>query len=81
MEGLTSNERIVVEAIRNAPKVQILIPGYDGKTGETRVTIENKKFSHDVALSLQSYYVNTGSADKTELFGANIGCNKNRRRW
>ena len=79
--ALTSNERILVEAIRKAPRVQILIPGYAGKSGETRITVVDSKFSHDVALSLQSYYVNAGRLENRELLGANIGCNKNKRRW
>ena len=69
---LSNNERIIVEAIRNAPKVQIIVPGYDGKTGETRITVEDSKFSHDVAISLQSYYVNTGSVDKADLFAVHF---------
>ena len=54
---LTRNERIIVEAIRNAPSVTIVIPG-DGMTGDTRIKIANKKVSHDVALAVQSHFVN-----------------------
>ena len=46
-----------MEAIRNAPSVTIVIPG-DGKTGDTRIKIANKKVSHDVALAVQSHFVN-----------------------
>ena len=55
---LTRNDRILVEAIRNAPSVTIVIPGYDGITGETRIKVSSKKVSHDVALAVQSHFVN-----------------------
>ena len=54
---LTRNERIIVEAIRNAPSVTIVIPGYDGVTGETRIKLASKKVSHDVVLAVQSHFV------------------------
>lgn len=52
---LTRNERIIVEAIRNAQSVEIVIPG-DGRTGSTRIKIASKKVSHDVALAVQSHF-------------------------
>ena len=54
---LTKNERIIVEAIRNAPSVTIVIPGYDGITGETRIKVNSKKVSHDVALAVQTHFM------------------------
>lgn len=53
---LTRNERILVEAIRNAPMVKIVIPGYDGITGDTVIKVASKKVSHDVAIALQSHF-------------------------
>lgn len=58
IDMLTRNERIIVEAIRNAPTVEIVIPGYDGVTGTTRITVNSKKVCHDVALAVQSHFVN-----------------------
>ena len=55
---LTRNERILVEAIRQSPCVEIVIPGYDGITGDTRIKIRSRKVSHDVALAVQSHFVN-----------------------
>ncbi len=45
-----------MEAIRNAPSVTIVIPGYDGVTGETRIKLASKKVSHDVAIAVQSHF-------------------------
>ena len=53
---LTSNERILVEAIRNSKVLEITIPGDDGRMGDTYITIRNKKACHDVALAVQSYF-------------------------
>ena len=52
---LTRNERIIVEAIRNAPVVEIVIPGYDGVTGVTRIKVASKRVCHDVAIAVQSH--------------------------
>ena len=53
---LTRNERILVEAIRQAPIIEIVIPGYDGITGETRIKVASKTMSHDVSIALQSHF-------------------------
>lgn len=53
---LTSNERVLVEAIRNSPVLEITIPGRDGRMGDTYIKIKNKKACHDVALAVQSYF-------------------------
>ena len=45
-----------MEAIRNAPSVTIVIPGYDGVTGVTRIKLARKKVSHDVAIAVQSHF-------------------------
>lgn len=58
MKGLEKNERILVEAIRQSPVVEIVIPGYDGVTGDCRIKIRSKKVCHDIALAVQSHYVN-----------------------
>lgn len=53
---LTNNERILVEAIRSSPVLEIIIPGRDSRMGDTYITIKNKKACHDVALAVQSYF-------------------------
>lgn len=52
---ISRTERILVEAIRQAPVVTILIPGDNG-CGNTRIKVANRLFSHDVGIALQSYF-------------------------
>lgn len=52
---LTANERILVEAIRNSPVLEITIPGKEGRM-VAYIKIKNKKACHDVALAVQSYF-------------------------
>lgn len=60
MKGLEKNERILVEAIRQSPVVEIVIPGYDGMTGDCRIKIRSKKVCHDIALAVQNHLNNVG---------------------
>ncbi len=60
MKGLEKNERILVEAIRQSPVVEIVIPGYDGVTGDCRIKIRSKKVCHDIALAVQNHLNNVG---------------------
>ena len=51
---LDSNDRIIVESIRNAPRLKIVIIGgdYEGQIAFA----PNRKLNHDIALAVQSYY-------------------------
>lgn len=57
---LTKNDRILVEAIRQSPVVEIIVPGYDGKTGDCRIKVTGKLVCHDVALAVQNHLNNVG---------------------
>ena len=63
---LTQNERIVVEAIRKAPSVTIIIPG-DGMSGDCRIKISSKSVSHDVAIAVQSYFNSCGISEDVHM--------------
>lgn len=58
---LSKNERIIVEAIRNSPVLEITIPE---NNGNTYITIRSKKTCHDVALAIQSYFANKNNSAK-----------------
>ena len=57
---LAKNERILVEAIRQSTGVEIIVPGYDGKTGDCRIKVTGKLVCHDVALAVQNHLNNLG---------------------
>ena len=47
--ALSSNERIVVEAIRRAERIRI-------DFGDGALTVPGKEFAHDVAIAVQKYF-------------------------
>lgn len=47
--ALSSNERIVVEAIRRADRIRI-------EFGDSRLVVPGKEFAHDVAIAVQKYF-------------------------
>ena len=64
---LTRNERVLVEAIRRADTITIIVPG-DGRTGDGRIRIQSKTVSHDVAIALQTHFNNCG-VDEADISG------------
>lgn len=51
---LDKNERIIVEAIRNAPRIKIVIEG--GAYPSEVPFMPSKTLNHDIALAVQSHY-------------------------
>lgn len=52
---ISPNERILVEAIRLSGMVTIVINGKNG-CEDGRIKVADRLFTHDVAISLQSYF-------------------------
>ena len=53
---LDNNDRVIVEAIRNAPRIKIIIDG-GGNSEDTEIAFSPSKIlSHDIALAVQSHY-------------------------
>lgn len=47
--ALSSNERIIVEAIRRAGRIRI-------EFGDSGLVVPGKEFAHDVAIAVQKYF-------------------------
>ncbi len=63
---LTRNERLLIEAIRKAPSVTIIIPG-DGICGDCQIKISSRTVSHDVALAVQSHLNSCSNSERPEI--------------
>ncbi len=62
---LTRNERIIVEAIKEAPAIEIRLIDRGGSDHTIRVSRE-KVFSHDIALAVQKYFNENAHARKAK---------------
>lgn len=51
---LDKNDRRIIESIRNAPRIKIIIEG--GEYDQEITFSPNKTLSHDIALAVQSHY-------------------------
>ena len=58
IDMLSTNERIIISALRNAERVFIEIPSADG--GVIRVSVTGRKTVHDIAVAVQNHYNNLG---------------------
>lgn len=56
MRGLSTNERIIVSALRSAGRITIETTTEDG--GIIRVAVTGRKLVHDIAIAVQDFYNN-----------------------
>lgn len=56
MRGLSTNERIIVSALRSAGRITIETTTEDG--GIIRVAVTGLKPVHDIAIAVQDFYNN-----------------------